>query len=203
MVFLCLSARSFFFTESKARALGWSTARRSTYGLNVYLQAVDHTTQRITLYAEILGSSNLIILLLQDCKNEALFELTHRLRVANTILVHMQYEICELNLHDEFSHHYFLLAHVSLDRPCRVGRQRNSQRAMWFIASGLQPSKNGRRKNCAVEFQSALSAQQSWSYSFAGRIFARCTVKITKHPPYRRQELAAISHDNTRSTEAR
>ncbi len=78
MVFLCLSARSFFFTESKARALGWSTARRSTYGLNVYLQAVDHTTQRITLYAEILGSSNLIILLLQDCKNEALFELTHR-----------------------------------------------------------------------------------------------------------------------------
>ena len=83
MVFLCLSARSFFFTESKARALGWSTARRSTYGLNVYLQAVDHTTQRITLYAEILGSSNLIILvLLQNCKNEALFELTHRLRVS-------------------------------------------------------------------------------------------------------------------------
>ena len=60
---------------------------------------------------------------------------------------------------------------------------------IWFIVSGLQPVEKRVPENCAVEFQSALSAQQSWSYSFAGRIFARCTVKITKHPPYRRQEL--------------
>jgi len=44
--------------------LGWSAARHSKYGLNIYLQAMDHATQRITVHAEILGSSNLITLLL-------------------------------------------------------------------------------------------------------------------------------------------
>jgi hypothetical protein len=40
--------------------LGWSGARHSTYGLYIYLQAMDHTAQRITVHAEISGSSNLI-----------------------------------------------------------------------------------------------------------------------------------------------
>ena len=77
MVFPGLQRTLILFHGVKG-ALGWSTARRCTYRLNVYLQAVDHKTQRITVYAEILGSSN-----------EALFELTRRLRVVNAILVHM------------------------------------------------------------------------------------------------------------------
>ncbi len=101
MVFPGLQRTFILFHGVKGARWG-GRRRRCTYGLNVYLQVVDHKTQRITVYAKILGNSNLIILL-QDCKNEALFELTHRLRVANTILVHMQYE-GELNLHDEFSH---------------------------------------------------------------------------------------------------
>jgi len=48
----------------KGCMLGWSAARHSKYGLNIYLQAMDHATQRITVHAEILGSSNLITLLL-------------------------------------------------------------------------------------------------------------------------------------------
>src|SRR3989449_9448786 len=173
------------FSRNQRRALGWSTARRCSYGLNVYLQALDHTTQRIT----VLGISNLItLLLLQDCKNEALFELTHRLRVSQchpwTYAVRERAEPSRRILPS-----LVLLVGTSFSRPRRVGRQPNSQRAMWFIVSGLQPVEKRVPENCAVEFQSALSAQQSWSYSFAGRIFARCTVKITRHPPYRRQEL--------------
>src|SRR5713101_3177735 len=123
------------FSRNQRRALGWSTARRCTYGLNVYLQAVDHTTQRITVHAEILGRSNLItLLLLQDCKNEALFELTHRLRVPNAILVHMHYEIFELNFHDELS---FL--HSSYDCRALEGSSRGnalSSRPEAAISSG-------------------------------------------------------------------
>jgi len=51
------------FRGIKQCVLGWSAARHSTYGLNIYLQAMDHTPQRITVHAEILGSSNLITLL--------------------------------------------------------------------------------------------------------------------------------------------
>jgi len=147
------------FSRSQRRALGWSTARRCTYGLNVYLQAVDHTTQRITVYAEILGISNLItLLLLQDCKNEALFELTHRLRVSQchpwTYAVRERAEPSRRILPS-----LVLLVGTSFSRPCRVGRQPNSQRAMWFIVSGLQPVEERLPENCAVEFQSALHAQ--------------------------------------------
>src|SRR2546425_2073481 len=184
MVFPGLQRTLILFHGVKG-ALGWSTARRCTYRLNVYLQAVDHKTQRITVYAEILGNSNLIILLLlQDCENETLFELTHPPQSS-------QCHSCTYAVRDlpaEPSQRILpslvVLVGTSFSRPCWVGRQPNSQRAIWFIVSGLQPVENAGPENCAVEFQPALSAPQSWSYSFAGRIFTRCTVEISKHPPY-------------------
>jgi len=149
MVFPCLQRTFILFHGVKTRAAVVDGAPLYLWAecLSAGCGSYDATYHG---YAEILS-----------CKTVRMKPSSNSRTAAIAILVHMQYEICELNLHDEFSHHYFLLAHVSLDRPCRVGRQRNSQRAMWFIASGLQPSKNGRRKNCAVEFQSALSAQQS------------------------------------------
>jgi hypothetical protein len=89
--------------RDRAVALGWAPTRRRTYWLDVYLQILDDTTQRITVYTKISGSSKLITLLpLQDRQDEALLELTHRLKVPDATLVHMQHEIFELNFHDEF-----------------------------------------------------------------------------------------------------
>jgi len=45
------------------------------------------------------GGPNLIsVVLLQDRKDEGFLELTHRLRVLKAALIHVQYEIFELNL---------------------------------------------------------------------------------------------------------
>jgi len=45
------------------------------------------------------GGPNLIsVALLQDRKDEGFLELTHRLRVLKAALIHVQYEIFELNL---------------------------------------------------------------------------------------------------------
>src|SRR5712691_6720287 len=97
-------------------------------------------------------------LILQDCKNEALFELTHRLRVSQrhpcTYAVRERAEPSRRILPP-----LVVLVGTSFSRPCWVGRQPNSQRAMWFIVSGLQPVEERLPENCAVEFQSALNAQ--------------------------------------------
>jgi len=73
-------------------ALGWPATRQRTYRLEVYLQAVDDATQGITVHPEVSSSPELIPLSLsQDPEDEALLELTHRLRIPNAIFIHTQY----------------------------------------------------------------------------------------------------------------
>ncbi|MGA7796734.1 MAG: hypothetical protein WCA19_27205, partial [Candidatus Acidiferrales bacterium] len=67
-------------------ALGWPSPRRRAYRLEVDLQYIDDPAQGVAVHPEVFSSPKLIALpLLQDPKNEALLELTHRLRILNAI----------------------------------------------------------------------------------------------------------------------
>jgi hypothetical protein len=74
-----------------------------------------------------------------------------------------------------------VLDSTRFSRPCWLGRQWDSQPGMWFIVSGLQTVETSVPENCAVEFRSGLSSEQSSSCSFAVcTLCARCTVEISK-----------------------